>query len=53
MKSILIETASEEELRMVEAFIKEHQLKGFVVQDSKANESNVFDDVIRMLIPIA
>jgi hypothetical protein len=53
MKSILIETASDEQLKMVEAFIKEHQLKGFIVEDSKASSSDFLNDVIRVLIPIA
>ena len=53
MKSILIETASDEQLKMIEAFIKEHQLKGFIVEGSKASSSDFLNDVIRVLIPIA
>ena len=53
MKSILIQTSNDKELIMIEAFIKEHQLKGFIVEDSKATESDFFNDVIRLLIPIA
>jgi len=53
MKSVLIETANEEELKMVEDFIKEHKMKGFIVEDTKAGELDFFNDLIRMLIPIA
>lgn len=53
MKSILIQTANNEELKMVEVFIKEHKMKGFIVEDSKAGELDFFNDVIRILIPIA
>ncbi len=53
MKSILIETSNEEELKMVEAFIKEHKMKGFIVEDSKPTETDFLNDVIRILIPIA
>jgi hypothetical protein len=52
VKSILIETVNNEELTLVEAFIKEHKLKGFVVQESKATEPDVLNDIVRMLIPI-
>lgn len=52
MKGILIETANDEELKMIEAFIKEHKMKGFIVEDSKAGELDFFNDIIRMLIPI-
>lgn len=51
MKSILIEPANDEELKLVKAFIKEHKIKGFLVEDSKATETNFLDDVIR-IIPI-
>lgn len=53
MKSILIETANDEELKMVEAFIKEHKMKGFIVEDSKATETDFLNDVLRVLIPVA
>jgi len=53
MRNILIETVNEEELKMVEAFIKEHKLKGFIVEDAKADQADFFNDVVRMLIPIA
>lgn len=52
MKSVLIETASDEELKMVEAFIKEHKMKGFIVEKSKANDTDFLNDVVRLLIPI-
>ena len=52
MKSFLIETENSEELNLVEAFIKEHKLKGFVVQESKATEPDVLNDIVRILIPI-
>ncbi len=39
MKSILIETANDEELKMVEDFVKEHKMKGFIVEDSKATKT--------------
>ena len=52
MQNILIETTSPEELTLVETFIKEHKLKGFVVQESKATEPDVLNDIVRMLIPI-
>ncbi len=32
MKGILIETANDEELKMVKVFIKEHNMKGFIVK---------------------
>lgn len=52
MKNVLIETASDEELKMVEAFVKEHKMKGFIVEDSKATETDFLNDIVRMLIPI-
>ncbi len=52
MKSILIETTNDEELRMVEDFVKEHKMKGFIVEDSKATKTDFSNDVIRLLIPI-
>jgi hypothetical protein len=52
MKSVLIETANEEELKMVEAFIKEHKMKGFIVEDSKATETDFLNELIRVVIPI-
>ena len=52
MKSILIEPANEEELKLVEAFIKAHQLKGFMVEKSKAGDTDFINDIIRILIPI-
>jgi len=52
MKSVLIETASDEELKMVEAFIKEHKMKGFIVENSKATQTDFLNEVIRILIPI-
>jgi hypothetical protein len=52
MKGVLIETANDEELKMVEAFIKENKMKGFIVEDSKANETDFLSDVARLLIPI-
>ena len=52
MKSILIQTANDKEIKMIEAFIKEHQLNGFIVEDSKATKTDFFNDVIRLLIPI-
>ena len=53
MKNILIETANDEELKMVEAFIKEHKMKGFIVEDSKAESTDFLNDMIRILIPVA
>ena len=53
MKGILIELANDEELKMVEAFIKEHKMKGFIVEDSKPTENDFFNDVVRILIPLA
>lgn len=52
MKSILIETANDEELKMAEVFIKEHKMKGFIVEDSKLGEIDFLNDAIRILIPI-
>ena len=52
MKSILIETANDEELKLVEAFIKEHKMKGFIVEDGKATNADYLNDIIRILIPI-
>lgn len=52
MKSVLIETASDEELKMLEAFIKEHKMKGFIVENSKATGTDFLNDIIRILIPI-
>ncbi len=52
MKSILIEPANDEELKLVEAFIKEHKMKGFTVEDGKATETDFLNDVIRIIIPI-
>lgn len=52
MKSILIETANDEELKMVEAFIKEHRMKGFIVENNKPTETDFLNDVIRILIPL-
>jgi len=52
MKSILIETANDEELKVVEVFVKEHKLKGFIVEDSKANDVDFWNDAIRLLIPV-
>lgn len=51
-KSLLIETANDEEFKMVEAFIKEHKMKAFIVEDSNANEADFFNDLVRVLIPI-
>ena len=51
MKSILIETANDEELRMVEEFVKEHKMKGFIVEDSKPGSADFLNDVVRILIP--
>jgi hypothetical protein len=52
MKNFLIETVSEEEIKLVEDFIRANKLKGFRVEDSKAGKEDVFNDVIRMLIPL-
>jgi len=52
MKNILIQAESEEQLRLVEAFIKQHQIKSFIVEESKADKASAFDDIVRMLIPI-
>lgn len=52
MKSILIKTVSDEEFELVEAFIKEHKLQGFTVEDKKPTELDVFNDVARLLIPM-
>lgn len=40
MKSVLIETTNDEELKMVEAFIKENKMKGSIVENSKATETD-------------
>jgi hypothetical protein len=52
MKQVLVEVTSEDELKILEAFIKEHNMKGFMVEDSKATDTDVWSDVIRVLIPI-
>jgi hypothetical protein len=52
MKSVLIETGNDEELKMVKAFIKKNEMKGFIVDDSKANETDFLSDVAGLLIPI-
>lgn len=53
MKGILIEPSNDEELRLIEAFIKEHKMKGFVVEESKATETDYLNDLIRIIIPVA
>ncbi len=53
MKKVLIEPANDEELKMIEAFIQEHKMKGFIVEDSKANTADVLNDVIRVFTPLA
>ena len=52
MKSILIETTNDEELKLVEEFIKEHKMKGFIVEDSKATQTDLLNEIVRLLIPI-
>ena len=52
MKNVLIKTGDPEELKMVEAFIREHKLEGFIVQDTEPTKENFFNDVVRVLIPI-
>lgn len=52
MKNILIETANDEELKLVEAFIKEHKMKGFIVENSKATQNDYLSDIVRILVPI-
>lgn len=53
MKSILIEPANEQEFEKVQAFIKEHKMKGFIVEDNKAEKTDYLNDIIRILIPVA
>ena len=52
LKKILIEPSSEEELMMIEAFIKERKLKAFTLEHSKANENDFLNDFVRLIIPI-
>ena len=52
MKGILIEPANDEEIKLIEAFIQEHKLKGFILQESKATKNDYFNDLIRLLIPL-
>jgi hypothetical protein len=40
MKIGINRSANEEQLRINEAFIKEHKMKGFIVEDSKATETH-------------
>ena len=53
MKGISIVPASEEETKLIEAFIQEHKLEGFKLEDSKATENDYFNDLIRLLIPLS
>ena len=52
LKKILIEPSSEEELMVIEAFIKERKLKAFTLEDSKANENDFLNDFVRLVIPV-
>jgi hypothetical protein len=52
MKGILIEPASDEETKLIVAFIQEHRLKSFILKESTATEIDYWNDLIRLLIPL-
>lgn len=54
VKSILIQPENEQQFELLQAFIQQHKLKAFLVpeKDNEINSASLFDDAIRIFIPI-
>ena len=51
-KKILLEAENDEQEKLIEAFIQQHKLVAFRLEDQKADENDFFNDMARVLIPL-
>jgi hypothetical protein len=48
----LLEAANDEELKLIQAFILEHKIKAYMLEDRQPDENDIFNDLARVLIPL-
>ncbi|HEX8334852.1 MAG TPA: hypothetical protein VF622_19665 [Segetibacter sp.] len=50
-KKLLLEASNDEELKVIQDFIQERKIKAFMLEDRKPGENDIFNDMVRVLIP--
>ena len=50
-KKFLLEATNDEEVKFIHAFVQERKIKAFMLEDNKPDENDIFNDMVRVLIP--